>query len=62
MPSVGLRCHELRIVDGTATWRVIYRADKGAIVILEVFSKKTVTTPRSVIEACRKRLAEFDNA
>ncbi len=32
------------------TWRTIYRVDPDAIVILEVFSKKTRTTPKSVIE------------
>ena len=27
MPSVGSRCHELRINDREQTWRVIYRVD-----------------------------------
>jgi hypothetical protein len=49
MPSVGPRCHELRIVDADATWRVIYRRDADAIVIAEVFSKKTRATPKQVI-------------
>ena len=38
------------------TWRVIYRIDRDAIVILEVFAKKTGSTPIPVIEICRKRL------
>ena len=33
MPSVGPRCHELRINDADGTWRVIYRIDRDAIVI-----------------------------
>jgi phage-related protein len=33
-----------------------------AIVIAEVFSKKTGTTPKSVIETCQKRLREYDDA
>ena len=41
MPSVGRRCHELRIPDESGTWRIIYRIDEDAIVILDVFSKKT---------------------
>jgi len=41
MPSVGRRCHELRITDETLIWRIIYRTDIDAIVILEVFDKKT---------------------
>jgi len=62
MPSIGPRCHELRINDITSTWRVVYRIDKDAIVILDVFSKKTAQTPKTVIGVCRKRLQEYDNA
>ena len=38
----------------------IYRLDPDAIVILEVFAKKTSQTPTQVIEACRQRLARYD--
>jgi phage-related protein len=62
MPSVGPRCHELRINDATGTWRVMYRIDNDAIVILEVFSKKTGKTPKTIIDTCRKRLKEYDDA
>jgi phage-related protein len=62
MPSVGPRCHELRINDVTSTWRVMYRIDNDAIVILEVFAKKTGKTPKTVIDICRKRLKEYDDA
>lgn len=34
-------CHELRIVDQEVTWRIVYRVDPDAIVIAEVFAKKT---------------------
>ena len=30
-----------------------------SVVILEVFSKKTRTTPKKVLETCRKRLAMY---
>ena len=60
MPSIGKRCHELRIVDEDATWRIIYRIDKDAIVIAEVFAKKTQKTPRSVIDTCKKRYMVYD--
>lgn len=46
MPSIGPRCHELRIRDDNQNWRIIYRIDTDAIVIGEVFSKKTNTTPK----------------
>ena len=62
MPSIGERCHELRIVDADATWRIIYRMDSDAVVILDVFRKKSRTTPRSVIARARKRLREYENA
>jgi len=62
MPSVGRRCHELRLVDETATWRIIYRTDDDAVVIAEVFSKKTSQTPKKVIAVCKQRLKEYDNA
>jgi phage-related protein len=62
MPRVGMRCHELRIVDEDATWRIVYRLDSDAVLIVGVFAKKTATTPKLVIEACQRRLREYDNA
>jgi phage-related protein len=62
MPSIGARCHELRIVDADATWRILYRVDPDAIVILDVFSKKSRATPRSAIVRSRKRLKEYEDA
>ena len=62
MPIIGARCHELRIQDEGGTWRLIYRIDDDAIVILDVFQKKTTKTPAQVIEACRRRLKEYDHA
>jgi phage-related protein len=60
MPSIGAHCHELRIHDEDTTWRIMYRIDDDAIVILEVFNKTTRATPKSVIEICHKRLARYD--
>jgi len=34
----------------------VYRLDPDAIIIAEVFSKKTQATPKHVIEACQRRL------
>ena len=62
MPSIGSRCHELRINDESATWRIVYRLDADAIVVLEVFSKKSRATPKAVIDACKRRLKDYDNA
>lgn len=60
MPAIGARCHELRIVDESATWRIVYRIDTDAIVIGDVFSKKTQATPKSKIDACKRRFKEYD--
>jgi phage-related protein len=62
MPSIGKRCHELRVVDKDIQWRIVYRIDGDAIVIAEVFEKRTARTPRNVIERCRKRFAAYDRA
>ena len=61
MPSIGPRSHELRINDERATWRIVYRIDTDAIVILEVFSKKTTQTPKPVIDNCKRRLKDYDS-
>jgi phage-related protein len=60
MPSVGANCHELRIVDAAATWRIMYKITSDAIVILDVFSKKTPSTPQGVLDVCRKRLRQYE--
>jgi phage-related protein len=60
MPDIGPRCHELRVKDERAEWRIIYRADPDAVLVLDVFSKKTRATPPKVIEKCRRRLKEYD--
>jgi phage-related protein len=62
MPSVGPRCHELRINDASGQWRLMYRIDADAIVIAEVFAKKAAKTSKAVIEICRRRLKEYDHA
>ena len=62
MPAIGRRCHELRVNDADQTWRIIYRTDPDAVVILEVFSKKTNQTPKRVIDTCRRRIKDYDDA
>jgi phage-related protein len=60
MPSIGSRCHELRIQDEDKSWRIIYRIESDAIVILEVFRKTTKQTPLRVIGDCKRRLKQFE--
>ncbi len=60
MLILGARCHELRIGDGPNDWRVIYRLDPDAALILDVFRKTTRATPERVIAACRQRMRRYD--
>jgi phage-related protein len=62
MPAIGPRCHELRIQDANVTWRIVYRLDADAVIIIEVFSKKTPATPKGVLEVCQRRLRAYDQA
>jgi phage-related protein len=62
MPSIGPRCHELRVRDEGHNWRIIYRLDAEAIVIADVFAKTTRETPRRVIATCQRRLRRYDEA
>jgi len=61
MPTIGNRCHELRINDQNINWRIIYRIDVDAIVILEIFKKQTQRTPQEVIERCKRRIQMYDS-
>ena len=60
--SIGPRCHELRIPDEDVTWRIVYRVDSDAVIIAEVFAKKTSATPQHVIDICKERLRKYDKA
>jgi phage-related protein len=59
MPTIGPACHELRVDDGDATFRILYHIDVDAIVILDVFQKKSRRTPTRVVEIARKRLRTY---
>jgi phage-related protein len=60
MPSIARGCHELRINDRQRSWRIVYRIDHDAVLIADVFEKRTEQTPERVIDACRNRLQEYD--
>lgn len=61
MPRVGRRCHELRITDNDTDWRIMYRTDADAVVILDVFRKATQATTKRVITRCQARLQRYDS-
>ena len=59
LPVIGPRCHELRIRDGSQSWRIIYSLEADAIVILAVVKKKSRVMPSSTISTCKKRLEAY---
>jgi len=60
MPSIGPRCHELRVRDEGRQWRLVYRTDPHAILVVDLFRKTTQKTPKQAIERCRWRLQQYD--
>jgi phage-related protein len=62
MPSIGKACHELRVNDQNITWRLFYRVDPDAIVILEVDEKKTQATRKTTIDLCQQRIKNYEEA
>ncbi|MDP2883520.1 MAG: type II toxin-antitoxin system RelE/ParE family toxin [Ignavibacteria bacterium] len=59
MPAIGSGCHELRVIDEAKTWRIVYCIERDAIVILDVFEKKSQKTPKQVLENCKRRLQMY---
>ncbi|GAB4142082.1 type II toxin-antitoxin system RelE/ParE family toxin [Thermopirellula anaerolimosa] len=62
LPAVGKRCGALRIRDRQHNWRIVYRVDHDAVLILEVYAKKTRAIPKEIIDRCRDRLKRYDEA
>jgi phage-related protein len=60
LPIIGPRCGALRVRDGEHYWRIVYRVDEDAILVLAVYPKKTRKIPQDVIERCKKRLKAYD--
>jgi phage-related protein len=60
MTAVGPGCHELRVGDDGRQWRLIYRVDADAILVIDLFRKTTQKTPKHAIERCRRRLRDYD--
>jgi phage-related protein len=62
LPDVGPRCGALRVRDAGHNWRIMHRVDADAILILEVYPKKTRKIPDDVIQRCKQRLKQYDAA
>jgi phage-related protein len=60
LPDVGPHCGALRVRDAGHNWRIMYRIDSDAVLILEVYAKKTRKIPDAVIRRCKQRLKQYD--
>jgi phage-related protein len=61
LPIVGPGCGAVRVRDGKHNWRIVYRVDSDAVVVLEVYAKKTQKIPQAVISNCKRRLKNYDD-
>ena len=62
LPDVGARCGALRVRDAGHNWRIIYRIDADAVLVLDVYPKKTRKIPDDVVARCKQRLKQYDTA
>jgi phage-related protein len=62
LPDVGPRCGALRVRDAGHNWRIMYRVDSDAVLVLDVYAKRTRKIPDEVIERCKQRLKRYDVA
>jgi len=62
MKNIGRACSELRVRDAGVNWRLVYRVDQDAIVVVGLFVKMSRAATDRIIEVCRKRLSQYDAA
>lgn len=62
MPGVGRGVHELRVRDPVSemTWRIVYRIDPEAILVVHWWAKKSRKTAQRDIDLCQRRLRAYD--
>lgn len=47
--------------DAQHNWRIVYRVDQDAVLVLEVYAKMTRKIPDEVLERCKRRLRQYDD-
>ena len=62
LPIVGPRCGAIRVRDDQHNWRIMYRVDATAVLVVDVYDKKTRKIPDEVITRCKRRLKNHDDA
>ncbi len=59
MPSIGSGVEEIRVWDGSGTFRVVLTARMAdAVVVLHAFQKKMQATPKRDIDLAKARFAQ----
>jgi len=59
MPTIGKGVEEIRIWDGSGTYRVIYTARlRDGVYVLHAFQKRASATPKRDIDIAKQRLAQ----
>jgi len=62
LPSVGPRCHELRVKDARHEWRIVYRIDPDAIFVANVFAKTGKPMQQREFAKAARTLKDYDGA
>ena len=60
IPEIGPRCGALRVQDEDHYWRIVCRTDHDAVLVVEVYPKKTRKLPQALIDRCKGRLKRYD--
>jgi len=60
MPSIGKGVEEIRVLDSSGAYRVIYFARRAdAVYVLHAFRKQTQRTPKKDLEIGKKRFGQL---
>jgi len=60
MPAIGKGVEEIRVLDSTGAYRVIYMARRPeAVYVLHAFQKKTQATPKNDLQIAKRRLRQL---
>lgn len=60
LPSIGPRCHELRVKDARHEWRIVYRIDPDAIFVASVFAKTGKSMQQREFAKATRSLRDYD--
>jgi phage-related protein len=60
MSSIGKGVEEIRVLESSGAYRVVYLARRAeAVYVLHAFQKKTQATPKRDLEIAKKRFGEL---